>query len=112
MLTYPFAASQFAVPPVASCVSPALPALYAPGTTRFRVFTTAAADSTHVYVSMCDAGAIADINTSDSNTNTNGGSSAPADTLVTDLPTAFSSGPIQSNGFPANQNPIFMLTGQ
>jgi len=112
LLTYPFAASQFAVPPVASCVSPALPALYAPGTTRFRVFTTAAADSTHVYVSMCDAGAVADINTSGSNTNTNGGSSAPADTLVTDLPTAFSSGPIQSNGFPANQNPIFMLTGQ
>jgi YVTN family beta-propeller protein len=89
LLTYPFGASQYAVPPVASCVSPVLPALYAPGATRFRVFTTAAADSSHVYVSMCDAGFIADINATNSNTNGTGGGAIPADTLVTDLPAAF-----------------------
>jgi len=89
LLTYPFIASQYAVPPVASCVSPVLPALYAPGASRFRVFTTAAADSSHVYVSMCDAGFIADVNASDSNTNGTGGGAIPADTLVTDLPAAF-----------------------
>jgi hypothetical protein len=96
LLTYPpFAADvsanqyQYALPPVATCVSPVLPAVYAPGDTRFRVFTTAAADGSHVYVSMCDAGAIADINTSDSNTNSTGGTGIPADSLVTDLPTAY-----------------------
>jgi len=89
LLTTPFAAGQFAVPPVGSCVSPVLPALYAPGATRFRVFTTAATDSSHVYVSMCDAGAIADIITNGNNTNNNGGGPTPPDTLVTDLPTAF-----------------------
>ncbi len=112
LLTSPFAASQYAVPSVASCVSPVLPGLYAPGATRFRIFTTAAADSSHVYVSMCDAGAIADIITTNSNSNTSGGSASPADTLVTDLPEAFSAGPVQANGFPANLNPIFMLSGQ
>jgi hypothetical protein len=89
LLTTPFAAGQFAVPPLGTCVSPVLPALYAPGATRFRVFTTTAADGSHVYVSMCDAGAIADIITSGSNTNNNGGSGTPPDTVVTDLPTAF-----------------------
>jgi DNA-binding beta-propeller fold protein YncE len=116
LLTYPpFAANltanqyQYAVPPAASC---AAPALYGPGTTRFRVFTTAAADSTHVYVSMCDAGAIAVINTNGSNTNNSGGSHTPADALATDLPAAFSAGPALPNGEPPLQNPIFMLTGQ
>jgi YVTN family beta-propeller protein len=89
LLTTPFAAGQYAVPPIGTCVSPVLPALYTPGATRFRVFTTAAADSSHVYVSMCDAGAIADIITNGNNTNNNGGSGTPPDTLVTDLPTAF-----------------------
>jgi YVTN family beta-propeller protein len=112
LLTAPFGPGQYALPPVASCVSPVLPALYAPGATRFRVFTTASVDSSHVYVSLCDAGAIADISTTGSNTNTSGGSASPADTLVTDLPEAFSAGPVQANGFPANQNPIFMLAGQ
>jgi hypothetical protein len=62
LLTSPqFASSQYAVAPVTSCV----PApTYAPGTTRFRMFATAAADSSHVYVSICDASTIADINTS------------------------------------------------
>jgi len=89
LLTVPFAANQYAVPSVTSCVSPVLPALYTPGATRFRVFTTSAVDSSHVYVSMCDAGAIADIITTGSNTNNNGGSATPPDSLVTDLPTAF-----------------------
>jgi YVTN family beta-propeller protein len=108
----PFAPGQFAVPPVAACVSPVLPALYTPGATRFRIFTTASMDSSHVYVSMCDAGFIADIITTGSNTNGSGSSSIAPDTLVTDLPTAFGAGPTQANGYPANQNPIFMMPGQ
>ncbi len=82
LLTAPhFAASQFAVPPVASC-APA--PTYTPGTTRFRMFAAAAADSSHVYVSICDAGTIADVRTTTS-TISAGGSNAP-DTLITDLP--------------------------
>jgi len=79
----PFSATQYAVPPNASCV----PApTYAPGTTRFRMFTTASADGSHVYVSMCDAGAVASIRT---NTNTfTQGSNAP-DTLITDISAPF-----------------------
>jgi YVTN family beta-propeller protein len=105
----PFATNQYAVPRVTSC-DPA--ALYSPSTTRFRVFATAAADSSRVYVSMCDAGAIAVINTTNSNANNPGGSGNPSDTLVTDLPAAFSAGAIQPNGEPPNQNPVFLLTGQ
>jgi YVTN family beta-propeller protein len=108
----PFAAGQYAVPPVATCISPVLPALYAPGATRFRVFTTASLDSSHVYVSMCDVGFIADIITTGSNTNGSGGGPVAPDTLITDLPTAFGAGPIQPNGYPANQNPIFLMPGQ
>ncbi|MCU1301501.1 MAG: YncE family protein [Candidatus Sulfotelmatobacter sp.] len=107
--TAPFATNQYAVPTVTSC-APA--ALYSPSTTRFRLFTTSAADSSRVYVSMCDAGAIAVINTTNSNANNPGGSGSPSDTLVTDLPAAFSAGAIQPNGEPANQNPIFLLMGQ
>ena len=118
----PFAAKpaakqyQTAVPIVTSCASPVFPALYSPAsnppTTRFRVFTTSSSDSTRVYVSMCDAGAIAVINTTNSNIDNTGGSGTPADTVVTDLPAAFSAGAIQPNGLPPNQNPIFMLSGQ
>jgi|HubBroStandDraft_6_1064221.scaffolds.fasta_scaffold00045_31 YVTN family beta-propeller protein len=108
----PFAPNQYALPPVTSCASPVLPFLYKPGVTRFRVFTTAAADSSNVYVSMCDAGAVAVIDTTDGNTNNTSGGGTPADSLVTDLPAAFSAGAPQSNGEPPNQNPIFMLTGQ
>jgi hypothetical protein len=61
-------------------------ATYAPGTTRFRMFTAASADGSHVYVSMCDAGAVASIRT---NTNTfTQGSNAP-DTLITDISAPF-----------------------
>ncbi len=83
-----FAATQYAVPPVASCATaPIYPALYAPTDTRFRVFTTASVDSTRVYVSLCDAGAVAVINTTDANAN-NSGTAVPPDSLVLDLATA------------------------
>jgi YVTN family beta-propeller protein len=108
---WPFVTNQYAVPLVTSCNSPVFPALYTPSAPRFRVFTTAAVDSSRVYVSICDAGYIAVINTTSSNTNNSGGGT-PADTVVTDLPAAFNGGPPQSNGYPANQNPIFLLTGQ
>lgn len=92
----PFSPTQYAVPPLASCV-PA--AIYAPGTTRFRMFTTASYDSSHVYVSMCDAGAVADVSTV---TNTVAqGINAP-DTLITDIAAPFGacSGSNCSSAFP------------
>ncbi len=79
----PFSATQYAVSPVTSC-APA--PTYAPGTTRFRMFIAAAADSSHVYVSMCDAGAVAAISTT-TNTVTQG-TNAP-DTLITDITAPF-----------------------
>jgi DNA-binding beta-propeller fold protein YncE len=80
LLTTPqFSSTQYAVQPVAAC---APPATYAPGTTRFRMFTTASSDSSHVYVSICDAGAIADIQTNTSPIAT--GSNSP-DQLMTDI---------------------------
>lgn len=81
LLTSPlFNAAQYALPPVTSCITPAT---YAPGTTRFRMFTTASADSSHVYVAMCDAGSIADISTTTSSLSV-GGNNTP-DQLVTNL---------------------------
>ncbi|MGB0011643.1 MAG: YncE family protein [Candidatus Sulfotelmatobacter sp.] len=106
-MNWPFVAGQTAVPQVASCATePLYPALYTPSTTRFRVFTAASEDSTRVYVSMCDAGAIAAINTSGGNTN-NPGTGLPADSLVTDLLAA-----PEPNSATAVQNPIFLLMGQ
>ncbi len=119
LLTYPpFLADlntnqyQYAVPAVTACAPPVFPVLYAPGANRFRVFTAASIDSTRIYVSLCDAGAIAVVNTTDNSINSTGSGGTPPDTLVTDLPAAFSGGPLQSNGLPANQNPIFLLPGQ
>ena len=85
LLTAPqFAPTQYAVPPVTAC----MPApTYAPGSTRFRMFTTASADSSHVYVSICDAGSIADINTT-TNTIASGSNNSP-DTLVTNIAPPF-----------------------
>ena len=81
LLTSPqFVTGQYALPPVASCI----PApTYAPGTTRFRMFTTASSDSSHVYVSICDSGSIADVMTTTSAVST-GGNNTP-DTLITNL---------------------------
>jgi len=106
---------QYAVPLVASCGPPTAPVattLYAPGATRFRVFTVASVDGSHVYMSMCDAGAIAVIDTQGGNLDNTGSSGTPADTVITDLPAAFSAGAPQANGLPPNQNPILLLTGQ
>jgi len=70
---------QYAVPELPACD---VPDVYSPGSTRFRMFATAAADSSHVYVSVCDAGAVADIAT---NTNTINQGTNAADKLVTDI---------------------------
>lgn len=75
-----FTGTQYAVAPVTSC-APAT--TYAPGSTRFRMFTAASTDSSHVYVSICDAGTIADIDATTSSITT-GGSNAP-DTLIADI---------------------------
>ena len=90
---------QYAVPPVASC-APA--ALYAPGTTRFRVFTTASVDSSRVYVSMCDAGSIAIVTTTTSSISPGGNT---PDTLVTDLVAPFSAGSSPTGGEPHWRQP-------
>jgi hypothetical protein len=79
----PFPATQYAAPLVPSCAA-VVP--YAPGATRFRMFTTTAADSSHVYVSLCDARSIADVVTTTSSISTGSNS---ADVLVTDLNPAF-----------------------
>jgi YVTN family beta-propeller protein len=106
LVSAPFAAGQYSVPQVASCATaPLYPALYSPSTTRFRVFTVASEDSTRVYVSMCDAGAIAVINTTDSNTNST--NPLPADSVVIDIPAA-----PEANSATALQNPTFLLMGQ
>jgi YVTN family beta-propeller protein len=103
----PFGLNQYAVPAVASCAStPLYPALYSPGSPRFRLFTVASEDSSRVYVSMCDAGAVAVINTTGNNAN-NPGSPLPPDTLVSALPMA-----PQANSASAFQSPIFLLVGQ
>jgi len=68
---------------VTSCVTPPR---YSPGTTRFRMFATASADSSHVYVSICDAGSIADISTKTNTIST--GTNTP-DILVTDITAPF-----------------------
>jgi YVTN family beta-propeller protein len=98
---------QYAVPELSSCVPPAV---YAPGTTRFRIFASSATDGSHVYVSICDAGAIADIVT---NTNTLNQGTNAADKLVIDLLAPFSAGaPSGVNLPPPPQSPLFLLTGQ
>jgi DNA-binding beta-propeller fold protein YncE len=103
----PFVTGQYAVPPVAACATAVLyPAVYSPSVPRFRVMTVAALDSSRVYVSMCDAGAIAVINTTDGNTN-NDGSPLPPDTVVTDVLEA-----PEGNSATALQNPIYLFAGQ
>jgi YVTN family beta-propeller protein len=77
--------------------------------TRFRLSTAAAADSSRVYVGVCDAGSVAIINTT-TNTITVGGN--VPDTLITNLPAPFGAGIPPANSEPPAQNPIFLLTGQ
>lgn len=103
----PFSQNQYAVPQVGSCaLTPLYPALYSPSAPRFRVFTVASEDSSRVYVSMCDAGAVAVINTTGNNAN-NPESPLPPDTVVAALPMA-----PQANSASALQSPIFLLMGQ
>jgi YVTN family beta-propeller protein len=98
---------QYAVPPAGSCaLTPKYPALYSPSTPRFRVFTVSSADSSRVYVSSCDAGAVAVINTTGNNAN-NPEAQLQPDTVVTNLPMA-----PEANSATAAQSPIFLLTGQ
>jgi hypothetical protein len=97
---------QYAIPAAPSC---APPAIYSPSATRFRMFATASADSSHVYVSICDAGAIADVSTT---TNTvNQGTNAD-DRLVIDLLAPFSAAAPGPNNQPPPQSPVFLLAGQ
>jgi hypothetical protein len=114
-----------AAPEVANCLPANANGLYTPSllpvsptppsgpvsrfAARFRVSAVAAPDSSRVYVSVCDAGAVAIINTTDSNTN-NPGSNIPADTVVLDLLTPFGTG-TTSNALP-QQNPILLLPGR
>ena len=74
-----FASTQYAVAPVNAC---AATGPYNPRQTRFRMFATSAADSSHVYVSLCDAATIADVVTVVSSTAP--GSNTP-DTLATNI---------------------------
>lgn len=109
LLTTPlFAASQYAVAPTSYCSTPNVP--YTPSAPRFRLSAAAALDSTHVYVSVCDAGVVADVSTSTLSITT--GVNTP-DVLKTDLAVPYSVGaPVPSTGEPPLQNPTFVLTGQ
>jgi len=101
----PFATGQFALAPNSAC-APA--AVYTPLSTRFRMFTTSSSDSSHVYVSICDAGAIAAITTM---TNTVSQGTNESDRLVIDLqPPVSAAG--STGGAQARQNPVFLVTGQ
>jgi hypothetical protein len=87
-----------------------IPGTSTPGfSTRFRLSTAAAADSSRVYVGVCDAGSVAIINTT---TNTIAVGGNVPDTLVTNLPAPFGAGIPPANSEPPAQNPIFLLTGQ
>jgi len=97
---------QYAIPATPSCV-PA--AIYSPSSTRFRMFATASADSSHVFVSICDAGAIADVSTT-TNTLTQGTNAD--DRLVIDLLAPFSAAAPGPNNQPPPQSPVFLLAGQ
>jgi len=79
-----YASTQYALPVVPSC-APA--AAYAPGDTRFRMFTTDARDGSKVYVSLCDGGHTAIVNTATSTLTVS--TSNATDTLVTDLVAPF-----------------------
>jgi DNA-binding beta-propeller fold protein YncE len=106
-IVYPFAQA-----PVSFC-APVIPYTLAPGvppSARFRMSAAAAADSSRVYASMCDGGAVAIIDSTTSTLSTTGNNTP--DTLVTDLLAPFSAGPPQANGEPLPQSPVFLLSGQ
>jgi len=102
----PFAVGQYAVPEVTACKP--VP-VYSPSSTRFRLFATASTDSSHVYVSICDAGAIASITTTTS-TITQG--TNQSDRLVIDLLAPLSAGSVGGSTQTPPQSPVFLLAGQ
>jgi YVTN family beta-propeller protein len=70
------------------------------GTARFRLFASAAPDSSRVYVSDCDSGNIAILQTAD-------------DSFAANLPAPLSAFPAASpNVLPPLQNPVFVFPGQ
>jgi len=100
------APNPFPVPTPTATVFAGAPVLAQAGcaTTRFRLSMAAAADSSRVFLSACDAGGVSTIRTSD-------------DTYVVTLPTPVSAfPPIQTDPNvppqPPRQNPVFLLTGQ
>jgi DNA-binding beta-propeller fold protein YncE len=80
LVSPPYALTQYAVSPSTAC---APPATYAPGATRFRMFSAASSDSSHVYVSLCDGGLVADVATKA--TSVSGSSNNTPDQLITDI---------------------------
>src|SRR5215475_7468838 len=100
------APNPFPVPTPTATVLAGAPVLAQAGcaTTRFRLSIAAAADSSRVFLSACDAGGVSTIRTSD-------------DTYVVTLPTPVSAfPPIQTDPNvppqPPRQNPVFLLSGQ
>ena len=104
--------TSYAVAPAASCAPASLTTPYTPasGLARFRMFAASAADSSHAYASICDAGTIADIIATTSTISV-GGTNTP-DTLISNISAPFGAGGVGSNGLPLPQNPVFLLTGQ
>jgi DNA-binding beta-propeller fold protein YncE len=99
--------NRLGVTPVASCV-PVTP--YVPGNARFRLSAAASLDSTRAYVGICDAGAVAVIDTVTSSNST--GTNDATDTLDLDLNAPLSASGTTVTGEPPPQNPIFFFTGQ
>lgn len=82
-------------------------------TARFRTFATASGGGTNslfkVYISQCDAGSVAVVDTFASNTGTN---QHPADVLEATVPAPLSSfPPLSGQANPPSQNPVFVLAG-
>ena len=82
------------------------------GTARFRTFAASSGGGTNsnfkVYISQCDAGSVAVIDTFASNTGTN---QHPADVLEATVPAPLSAFPPLSGPNPPSQNPVFVLAG-
>jgi DNA-binding beta-propeller fold protein YncE len=100
------APNPFPVPTPTTTLLAGAPVLLQAGcaTSRFRLSMAAAADSSRVFLSACDAGGVSTIRTSD-------------DTYVVTLPTPVSAfPPIQTDPNvppqPPRQNPVFLLSGQ
>ncbi|HUK25602.1 MAG TPA: YncE family protein [Terriglobales bacterium] len=79
------------------------------GSTRFRLYAAASADSSRVYVSNCDAGSTAVISTV---VNSAVDDPYPPDSLVLSIPAPVSAlSSSSSTSVPPPQNPVFVLAG-